>query len=70
VIDASEPPAACAVATVQTLAQPVGLVLVSEDAEGVWHEPPALPKWGPFEELLEAIEGADVRDLSGGPNGG
>jgi uncharacterized membrane protein (UPF0127 family) len=70
VIDASEPPAACAVATVQTLAQPVGLVLVSEDGEDVGHEPPALPKWGPFEELLQAIEGADVRDVSGGPNGG
>jgi hypothetical protein len=58
VIDTSEPPAARAVATAQALAQPVGLVLVSEDLQDVRHEPPALPKWGPFEELLKAIEGA------------
>jgi hypothetical protein len=70
VIDASEPPAARAVATVQALAQPVGLVLVSEEGEDVRHEPSALPKWGPFEQLLEAIEGAGVRRVSMGANGG
>jgi uncharacterized membrane protein (UPF0127 family)/CheY-like chemotaxis protein len=69
VIDAGEPPAAGAVATVQTLAQPVGLVLVSEEGQDVRPEPPALPKWGPFEELLEAIEAAGVRHVGGGPNG-
>jgi hypothetical protein len=58
VIDAGGPPAARAVARARTLAQPVGLVLVSEDLQDVRHEPPALPKWGPFEELLKAIEGA------------
>jgi uncharacterized protein len=64
VIDASAQPATAAVATVQTLPQPVGLVLVADEVGAEWHDPPALPKWGPFGDLLEAIEGADTRHLS------
>ena len=70
VIDASEKAAATAVATVQTLAQPVGLVLVTEELGDVAHDPPALPKWGPFASLLAEIERADARrPLSEGEDG-
>jgi uncharacterized membrane protein (UPF0127 family) len=68
VIDASESAASSAVATVQTLAQPVGVVVVADELRGIRHDPPALAKWGPFEDLLEAIEGAAERRVSGRPH--
>jgi uncharacterized membrane protein (UPF0127 family) len=70
VIDASESPSTAAVAAVQTLSQPVGLVLVAEEPGELPHDPPALPKWGPFEDLLAAIEAADARKPVWGGDGG
>jgi uncharacterized membrane protein (UPF0127 family) len=61
VIDASDTATSAAFATVQTLAQPVGLVLVADGPEGPPQDPPVLPKWGPFGDLLAAIERADAR---------
>jgi uncharacterized membrane protein (UPF0127 family)/CheY-like chemotaxis protein len=61
VIDASEPAVAATVAMVDTLAQPVGLVLVGELADTRPDGPSILAKWGPFEGLLAAIEQADAR---------
>jgi uncharacterized membrane protein (UPF0127 family)/CheY-like chemotaxis protein len=58
VIDASDAATGAAFATVQTLAQPIGLVLVADDLDGALHEAPVLPKWGPFRDLLAAIERA------------
>ena len=69
-IDASESSACVAIATVQTLAQPVGVVVVADDVGAQWHDPPAIPKWGPFGHLMEAIEGADARRLSEGIESG
>jgi hypothetical protein len=94
VIDAGQLPAAArtaTVATVERLARPVGVVLVTEDAgpgqlagagdgrgsgdgadldqgsgsahavRSVLSAPPVLAKWGPFEDLFEAIELVDER---------
>ena len=69
VIDAGESPSTPAVAAVQALAQPVGVVLVADELTGLSHDPPALPKWGPFEDLAAAIEEADVRPPSPGGEG-
>jgi uncharacterized membrane protein (UPF0127 family) len=66
VIDAGESPSTPAVAAVQALAQPVGVVLVADELLGLSHDPPALPKWGPFEDLLAAIERADARQTAPG----
>jgi hypothetical protein len=66
VIDAGESPSTAAVAAVQTLAQPVGLVLVADELPEPSQDPPTLPKWGPFGDLLAAIEQADVRPPSPG----
>jgi uncharacterized membrane protein (UPF0127 family) len=61
VIDAGESPSTPVVAAVQALAQPVGVVLVADELPGLSHDPPALPKWGPFGDLLAAVERADAR---------
>jgi uncharacterized membrane protein (UPF0127 family) len=66
VIDAGESPSTPAVAAVQALAQPVGVVLVADELPGLAHDPPALPKWGPFGDLLAAIEQADARQPAPG----
>jgi uncharacterized membrane protein (UPF0127 family) len=66
VIDAGESPTTAAVAAVQALAQPVGLVLVADEPGRLAHDPPALPKWGPFGDLLAAIEQADARQPASG----
>jgi uncharacterized membrane protein (UPF0127 family) len=70
VIDAGESPSTAAVATVQALAQPVGLVLVADEPERLAHDPPALPKWGPFGDLLAAIEQAGARQPASGSGNG
>jgi uncharacterized protein len=62
VIDASQlatPVATATVATVEALARPVGVVLVADEARSGLSNRPVLAKWGPFEELVEAIERAD-----------
>jgi hypothetical protein len=69
VIDAGESPSTSAVAAVQAVAQPVGVVLVADELSGLWHDPPALPKWGPFGDLLAAIERADARQMLPVPRG-
>jgi uncharacterized membrane protein (UPF0127 family) len=68
VIDTGESPSTPTVAAVQALAQPVGVVLVADELPGLPHDPSALPKWGPFEDLLAAIERADARQTA--PGGG
>ena len=69
VIDAGESPSTAAVTAVQALAQPVGLVVVADQLPGRFDDPPTLPKWGPFGDLLAAIERADVRPPSPGGEG-
>jgi uncharacterized membrane protein (UPF0127 family) len=66
VIDAGESPSTPAVAAVQALAQPVGVVLVADELPGLSHDPLAIPKWGPFGDLLAAIEQADARQPAPG----
>jgi uncharacterized membrane protein (UPF0127 family) len=70
VIDAGESASTDAVAAVQALAQPVGLVLVADEPGRLVHDPPALPKWGPFGNLLAAIERADARQSASGSGHG
>jgi uncharacterized membrane protein (UPF0127 family) len=69
VIDAGESSSTPAVAAVQAVAQPVGVVLVADELSGLSHDPPALPKWGPFGDLLAAIERADARQMVRGGEG-
>jgi uncharacterized membrane protein (UPF0127 family) len=65
VIDAGQSPATTqAVAAVGALAQPVGIVVVDDAPSGV-QRPRVLAKWGPFEELFEAIERADGARVPG-----
>jgi uncharacterized protein len=59
-IDAGKLPAPATVAKVQTLARPVGVVLVADEARP-GADQPVLAKWGPFEDLAAAIERADER---------
>ncbi len=59
-IDAGKLPAPATVAKVQTLARPVGVVLVGDEARPGAGQP-VLAKWGPFENLAAAIERADER---------
>jgi uncharacterized protein len=60
VLDAGQSPAAVArtLAAIRALAQPVGVVVVDEAPPGL-HQRSVLAKWGPFEDLFAAIEGAD-----------
>lgn len=61
VIDASQLPTAPTVAAVQALARPVGVVVVAEEDSSVTPDAHVLAKWGPFTDLLAAIERADER---------
>jgi uncharacterized membrane protein (UPF0127 family) len=58
-IDATELAPAVTVAAAEALARPLGVVVVSEDAGSPPQDPPVLAKWGPFDDLLAAIERAD-----------
>jgi hypothetical protein len=69
VIDATELAPGDTVAAVKTLARPLGVVLVSDDAGSLPQEPPVLAKWGPFDDLLTAIERADRGAAIEGCNG-
>jgi uncharacterized protein len=72
VIDASQlaaPVATAMVATVEALARPIGVVLVADEARSGLSNRPVLAKWGPFEELVEAIERADEHRGTWGDTG-
>jgi hypothetical protein len=57
VIDVSEPAVAASFASVEALGPPLGVVLVEDSADSRPH----LPKWGPFEDLIGAVEAAGDR---------
>ena len=59
VIDIGKLPPAAMVATVDALVRPVGVVLVGDETSPELSEGAAMTKWGPFGELVEAIERAD-----------
>jgi uncharacterized membrane protein (UPF0127 family) len=61
VIDDSRLSTDATIAIVEETARPVGVVLVADEARLEFHDPPVLAKWGPFGELLAAIERADAR---------
>jgi uncharacterized membrane protein (UPF0127 family) len=66
VIDASGP-SAPTTAAVHAHARRVGVVVVNDDHGSEINEPAVLAKWGPFEDLLSAIERAgEHRGTSGG----
>jgi hypothetical protein len=69
VIDVSELAAAAAVARVAALGRPLGVVLVADEARSECYGPAVLAKWGPFADLLKAIEHADQHRQSWGSNG-
>jgi len=50
-----------AIATLRMLAAPVGIVLVSDELDGMAQTLPALPKWGPFDDLFERAASAHAR---------
>jgi uncharacterized membrane protein (UPF0127 family)/CheY-like chemotaxis protein len=59
VVEDVAPTAAAVFAAVNALRQPIGVVVVADEAGLMRCDPPVLAKWGPFEELLAAIERAD-----------
>jgi uncharacterized membrane protein (UPF0127 family) len=71
VLDASAPSAGASLAAVETLAWPVGVVIIGEESaapsnggggfngRGGLAGRTALAKWGPFDELMDAIEAVD-----------
>lgn len=59
VIDTGELPVAATLATVDALAHPVGIVLVGDETTPSLSDATTMAKWGPFGELVEAIERAD-----------
>jgi uncharacterized membrane protein (UPF0127 family) len=61
VIDASRASATPTLTTVQAHGRPVGVVLVADERGTELDHPPVLAKWGPFGDLLAAIERADER---------
>jgi uncharacterized protein len=69
VIDTGEVAAAATVARVGALGRPVGVVLVAEAAHPMRNGSAVLAKWGPFRDLLAAIEGADELRQHRGSNG-
>jgi uncharacterized membrane protein (UPF0127 family)/CheY-like chemotaxis protein len=69
VIDAGELDAAAAVAKLEALGRSLGVVFVADDPRSQEYGSPALAKWGPFEDLLTAIERADGERQSLGSNG-
>jgi uncharacterized protein len=60
-IDTTEPAATAALATVEALGRRPAVVVVSEEDESPHFEPRLLAKWGPFDDLLAAIERANER---------
>jgi hypothetical protein len=61
VIDATKEAAAAAVGAVGALARPVGVVVVTDQVKSSAGDSPLLSKWGPFADLLAAVEEADAR---------
>jgi uncharacterized membrane protein (UPF0127 family) len=61
VVDDTHSPAAATVATVEALERPVGVVLVADEVGTAMPDLPVVAKWGPFGDLLAAIEAADER---------
>jgi len=61
VIDASKEAAAVAVGAVGALALPAGVVVVTDEVKSQAGDSPLLSKWGPFADLLAAVEEADAR---------
>lgn len=59
VIDTGELPVAATLATVDALAHRVGIVLVGDETTPSLSDATTMAKWGPFGELVEAIERAD-----------
>jgi len=59
VIDIGELPVAPTLATVDGLGRPVGVVLVGDESSPCLSDAAVMTKWGPFGELVEAIERAD-----------
>jgi uncharacterized membrane protein (UPF0127 family) len=59
IVDADAPRADAAVAAVDALVPPLGLLLVSDDAADDRVGQATFAKWGPFDELARAIEYAD-----------
>jgi uncharacterized membrane protein (UPF0127 family) len=59
VIDTGELPVAATLATVDALAHPIGIVLVGDETTPSLSDATTMAKWGPFGELVEAIERAD-----------
>jgi hypothetical protein len=60
-IDESHEPDAAALAVVEARRQPVGVVLIADEAPTGTPDPPVLPKWGSFGDLLAAIERAGAQ---------
>lgn len=59
VVEEAGPTAVAAFEAVNALRQPLGVVVVADEAHSQHRHPPPLAKWGPFEDLLAAIERAD-----------
>jgi hypothetical protein len=59
IVDADARQADAAIAAVEALVPPIGLLLVAEDAASQPMGRPTFSKWGPFDELMPAIERAD-----------
>jgi len=59
VVDAGDPSASEAIATVRAFAHPVGLVLVDEEPGVGPGGQPVLARWGPFGDLAAAVEAAE-----------
>lgn len=60
-IDDSQEPAAATLSMVEALTQPIGVVLVSDEARPEMPDLPVFTKWAPFEDLLAAVEAASTR---------
>jgi hypothetical protein len=59
IVDADAPRADAAVAAVDALVPPLGLLLVADDAADDQVGQATFAKWGPFDQLARAIEYAD-----------
>lgn len=59
-IDDSQSPAAATVAAVEALRRPIGVVLVAEEARRAPSDDRVLAKWGPFGDIVAAVELADA----------
>jgi uncharacterized protein len=59
VVDAGDATASEAIGTVRAFARPVGLVLVDDEAGVGPGGQPVLARWGPFGDLIAAVEAAE-----------